>query len=573
MPSIVAQAAVPKAGTEEAIPPWLKFDWRPEIQQGIYRDWGQYYARRRLNNNAMDCLTKAMELDDTDFMSIYSRSQVQRMAARLEGALADALLAAQMAKKQQRPNADINFEYCCDLFELNQLENSKAGMANNMQTFKGTKSLIFQKRLVLIDDAIKDATGKAMSLFLLKNQKLLEHVSEITKAKAIIDDRPLWKKLKEHDKCDILSILEDEEEILSPLEIERRKRAFNILHQTFMNENWIDFIFMKELRKNPNLLNEHCLQSKDVMKKLVVEQYRIIRQFVKMLQTRSPLYYVNYLKYGNTGMLEKCREAYLFRKQYQIQRNMFENLRQIRKLRKEKRIHSLLKYVEKVMGDYYVTKTNRVMCWKFEFINEVYNTLALALSEQYEIPKNFKPSNSAMLKLLHLPSDKIKDIVPFVFGDRSTYQGSDDLDTAGQKFRKRITVLEQRIRFAKYAIEKTYLYYLISNIHLSQGRSDECYFNARKAMKESKKCNSLIWSFLNVVQILKANIILHKVERVGEALDLGLPIADKLQCPRLVNFMEVCIMCNEEELVKRSGSQVSSQRATTGSIPVIYVAN
>lgn len=90
---------------------------------------------------------------------------------------------------------------------------------------------------------------------------------------------------------------------------------------------------------------------------------------------------------------------------------------------------------------------------------------------------------------------------------------------------------------------------------------------------ESKKCNSLIWSFLNVVQILKANIILHKVERVGEALDLGLPIADKLQCPRLVTFMEVCILCNEEELVKRSGSQVSSQRATTGSIPVIYVAN
>lgn len=135
------------------------------------------------------------------------------------------------------------------------------------------------------------------------------------------------------------------------------------------------------------------------------------------------------------------------------------------------------------MGEYYVTKTNRVMCWKFEFINEVYNTLALALSEQYSIPKNFKPSNTAMLQLLHLPTDKIKDVVPFVFGDRSTYTGSDYVDTLGQKFRKRVTQLENRIRFAKFAIEKTYLYYLISNIHLSQGRSDECYLNARKAMK------------------------------------------------------------------------------------------
>ncbi|XP_034476753.1 uncharacterized protein LOC117783454 [Drosophila innubila] len=568
MPSITA---IPKSGVEETIPAWLKFDWSPEIQHGIYRDWGTYYAQRRQLSNAMDCLTKAMELDDTDFMSIYNRSQVQRMAARIEGALADASLAAQMAKQQRVPNADINFEFCCDLFELNQLENSKAGMANNMQIFKGTKSLIFQKRLMLIDDAIKDSTGKAMSLFLLKNQKLVEHVNEINRAKAVIDERPLWKKLKEQEKCDILSILEDKKEILSPLEIERRKRAFNVLHQTFTNENWIDFIFMKELRKNPNLLNDQCVRSKDILKKLVFEQYQIIRQFVKMLQTRSPLYYVNYLKYGNTAMLEKNKEAYLFRKQYQIQRNMFESLRQIRKLRKEKRVQALLKYVEKIMGEYYVTKTNRVMCWKFEFINEVYNTLALALSEQYSIPKNFKSSNSAMLQLLHLPSDKIKDVVPFVFGDRSTYQGSEDVDNVGLKFRKRITQMENRLRFAKFSIEKTYLYYLISNIHLSQGRSDECYLNARKAMKESKKCNSLIWTFLSVLQILKANIILHKVERVGEALEIGLPIAEQLGCPRLINFMEVCISCNEEEMIKRSNSAMSSHRATTCSIPVIYV--
>lgn len=81
----------------------------------------------------------------------------------------------------------------------------------------------------------------------------------------------------------------------------------------------------------------------------------------------------------------------------------------------------------------------------------------------------------------------------------------------------------------------------------------------------------MIWTFLSILQILKANIILHKVERVGEALELGLPIAEQLGCPRLINFIEVCTTCNEEELIKRSNSAISSHRPTTGSIPVIYV--
>lgn len=562
-----------KSGVEELVPPWLKFDCSPEIQHGIYRDWGIYYARRRQNSNAMECLTKAMELDNTDFMSIYHRSQVQRMAARLEGALNDARLAAKMAKQQGVPNADINFEYCCDLFELNQFEDSKVGMTNNLRLFKGNKTSIFEKRLMLIDDAINDSTGKAMTLFLLKNQRLFQHVNKINKAKAIKDERPLWKILREQEKCDVLSILEDKEDILSPLEVARRKRAFNVFHQTYMNENWIDFIFMKDLRKNPNLLNDQCLRSKDILKKLVFGQYQIIRQFVKMLQTRSPLYYVNYLKYGNTTLMEKNKEAYLFRKQYQIHRSMHQNLKQIRKLRKEKRVKSLLKYVEKIMGENYVTKTNRVMCWKFEFINEVYNILALAISDQYSIPKNFKPSNSTILQLLHLQTDKIKDLEPFVFGDRSTYHESDQLDTAGKKLRKRIAELENRLRFAKFSIEKCYLYYLISDIHLSHGHSDECYFNARKAKRESKLCNSLIWRFLSVLQVLKANTILHKVERVGQALEIARPIAEKLQCPRLIYFIEVCILCNEEEISKKSISQNSSQRPTVGSIPIIYIPN
>lgn len=80
------------------------------------------------------------------------------------------------------------------------------------------------------------------------------------------------------------------------------------------------------------------------------------------------------------------------------------------------------------MGDYYVTKTNRVMCWRFEFFNEVYNTMALTLAEQYFLPKYFRAEKHSFREVLQLPLDKFKDNPPFVFGDRSTHQDGDLVD-------------------------------------------------------------------------------------------------------------------------------------------------
>lgn len=78
------------------------------------------------------------------------------------------------------------------------------------------------------------------------------------------------------------------------------------------------------------------------------------------------------------------------------------------------------------MGDYVVLKTHRIMPWKFEFMNEVYNTYALALSEQYYVPKNFRPKS--LLILLRHAVKRSKDPPNYVFGDRSTYLSPDTRD-------------------------------------------------------------------------------------------------------------------------------------------------
>ncbi|XP_034477602.1 uncharacterized protein LOC117784096 [Drosophila innubila] len=527
-----------------------KLDWNQDVEQKIYRDWGKYYSHRRMNSTAIYYFDKALELNESDYKTLYNRCQTQRKAARIESALADARKAAIMAKEARGPNMNINLEICCELFELNKFVTSKRELQNNLQIFKGNEAKEFMKRLVVVDSVIKDVTGKAMTLF-LRHQNLIQRADNIYKAKAIKDERLLWKRLSDQGKCDVVSIPEIEEEILSPLEISRRKRAFNVLHQTYINESWYDIYYMKHLRKNPSLLLEQCKRSRGILESLSMKQYEIIKQFMKMLQSRSPLYVVNFLKYQNKKMLEKNKEVYLFRIQSHTYRNMIQDLRLIRKMRREKKIKNLSDYVEKIMGGYYVRKTNRVMCWKFEFINEVYNTLALALSEQYYVPKYVSSSYSTMWQLLRLPRVVTKDIVPFVFGDRATYQEGDDQDIKGKKFRKFIAHLENRIRFSKFHIEKCYLYHQIADTHLSQGHYDECCFNARIAIKECRECNSLIWHFLSVILIVKANAMQHKLEQTGEALEMCLPIVQELRSPRLIKFVEMCIFCINDEVSKK----------------------
>lgn len=95
MTSIITDA--PQAsGIAEAIPVWKKVDWSPEIEQGIYRDWGSYYSRRRRENLGMHYFDKAMQLSPNDHVTLWLRSQSRRRNALPALALSDSLQAQRM---------------------------------------------------------------------------------------------------------------------------------------------------------------------------------------------------------------------------------------------------------------------------------------------------------------------------------------------------------------------------------------------------------------------------------------------------------------------------------------------
>lgn len=145
-----------------------------------------------------------------------------------------------------------------------------------------------------------------------------------------------------------------------------------------------------------------------------------------MLHTRCPKYCHHIRKFPDEELYLKYEQENLFRIQYQTRRNMFKILRTIRSLIRAEKLQvsyftirninavnfmylfqKLSTYVEEVMGNYVTIKTNRIMPWKFEFINEVYNYLGLARINEYKIPSDMKviTGRQRLLTLFRIPTE------------------------------------------------------------------------------------------------------------------------------------------------------------------------
>ncbi|XP_070135746.1 uncharacterized protein [Drosophila bipectinata] len=335
MTSIIMDAPM-ASGVAEAVPVWKKVDWSPEIEQGIYRDWGSYYSRRRRENLGMYYFDKAMQLAPKDYVTLWLRSQSRRRNALPRLALSDSLEAQKILKNLNQDNALVNLEVCDALYELNEFAKSKAELHNNARLFTGNKSKIFERRLGVVDDTINDACGPAMTEFLRENEAICQFVREKEKKdlKAAVDVRPLWKILKEQEKCDVLSIPEMDEELLSPLEVARRARAFDVFNQMFLDRSWVDVVFLRHIRRDPGLLLDQCKNSSEFLRTTTNKKYSEVKTFLKMLEARSPMFYVRHKKFTNPQLMEKFRQDYLYRVQYQTRRNMNSVLRSIKFLRK-----------------------------------------------------------------------------------------------------------------------------------------------------------------------------------------------------------------------------------------------
>lgn len=67
------------------------------------------------------------------------------------------------------------------------------------------------------------------------------------------------------------------------------------------------------------------------------------------------------------------------------------------------------------------------------------------------------------------------------------------------------------------------------------------------------------------MQIIKANVLQHKIEMTKETFDEIYPVVEKLKSKNIHNFIDICSYCIDDEIRKKSQS-LASKISNTSSI-------
>lgn len=420
---------------EKNLQPWERIGWDEQTQHAILREWGCYFFHRTSNMNiAVHYFNKSLELQKDDPKSAYYLSLSKKYIALCEAAYQEAIRALRMVDL----NHAININVCNILYDWNRIEDAGVELMSMSRKFVGQNVKAFQHKFDVVTDNLMDSMGDAMSYFIRDYKKYFNVITNIRKAIENPEERPMWKILREQDECDILSILDVIEPLVHPREQARLDREYKVICSTYLNKSAIDVMFLKSLAKNKTLLSPQ-FKSAPVLKKIVDNNYQTLIKFLRMLQARSPLYHEREKTCPNRTICEANKKASLFRIQYSTRRVCIIILTKIKKLRERGNIHELTNMVEEIMGDYVSVKTHKIMPWKFEFINEIHNTLALAHIDQLIIPDcedQHSSEEEQLFALMDLPMhEEFATMNLFAFGDKSTWTEPEAIDYAYIKYK------------------------------------------------------------------------------------------------------------------------------------------
>ncbi|KAH8281047.1 hypothetical protein KR054_008280 [Drosophila jambulina] len=531
----------PEAAVKPNLRPWEINAWSADRQASIHSDWALYLSRQRRYTSALGYVDNSLDLMPFNARALMRRSQLKRSMGLAPQALKDCSKAEDLLLRKQPPafSPQISLEVCDALYESNRLEDSKINLRGYLRRFSSVQAKPVINRLNVLGANFNDVLSDETTIPV---QRLVKRMMDS------LANQP--KDFK--DPCDVVSILEKEEKHLSPLEKARRDRYFKNYNATYLNKAWVDVLFLKNLRNDPNVHQKHWKESSVELKKMVESNYKTAQTLTKMLHTRCPMYALNQQKFPNEAIRMKQKDESLYRIQYQTRRNIYKILRSIRLLIRAGELDKLTTFIEEVMGDYVVTKTHRVMPWKFEFTNEVYNYLGLARINEYKIPGNLTvlQGKQRLLTLFGLTNKKNKETKATKPRRPNSLNlpKSSTKDPMAEKFMKQVARLENRMRFAEYPVERAYLLHELAQAHLDYNSFDSACSMARRALDEAAQCSSDVWSFLSLIVICKSHAILGKIEREKDTLDEAFKLAKKMKNLDLCLFIDVCMRVNSEEM-------------------------
>ncbi|TDG39217.1 hypothetical protein AWZ03_014362 [Drosophila navojoa] len=554
---------------------WQRINWPLCRQAGIFKDW----ASRLRTKQALDYFSRSLSICQTegqgaccrnsltalDHHSCYAtegkycqmaadalakRSFFRREMAQPELALEDAQKAQDLLAHQGKSRLSNVLNKCDAMFECNQFEENLMQLhieKRNCQT--STAKHCFEYRATHTTSVLEGSLGDALYPFMLHSWPLVVRLARSRRTPAAFMPRPIWQ-LSEKRECDVESLGEKEKADYSPLEQAQLRMRKNAYNSQYLRHSARDLGMLKQLQTSLTLPHLQSQISTPYMTELLAEQSAMVHKFMKMSHNRSPLYQCRYEKCRDTKICERNQQEALLRIEYQTRRECFRMLREVRKRRQERNIERLTDYVEHIMSTSLSFKTNRTLPWKWEFINEVYNILALAHIDRCALPKNvdfLDLQNHSILYLL--TTERANGQIPAVsFGDRNIYAEADREKARQSRMVKKVERLCSRLKHSRFGIERTYLKFEIARCHLKTSYFDKALIMAQKALLEARNCGSTVWRFNITFLICQVYAILHRFRRLGETLTWASHLAERLKSPKLRAYLALCQAVNDYQL-------------------------
>lgn len=494
----------------------INFDFQlePDLKAAIHRDRGFFYKRKNLLKHALDDFTESLEHNPAGFPSLIERSKCKLDMGDVDDALDS--IGACLEQYPDKLEAQQHRNNC--IYEQNHFEKSLSKYSNTRNQFPTRRFVRDGPELVHM--TIDGAVGTCVGDCLLNMRGDIEKYARYMREQQV-DNRPLWKVLREKGECDVVSVLTKPQPYVPKMQQLRNRRKQSNMESLYVGSQTAGHIeFLKSLLTDGRLFLRQTQGSNALMKDTIEDGLLHIKRWENMLRCRKPIYAKRYTT--NPDRVRRNTEDALNRIQERTRREVFQQLVQILHLAKNEP-KRMLAVVEDVISNYYSIKTKRVFPRKFQFLNEIFNIVGISyLEHSIAIPSNLMMmgSDERLSVILQLPLEKKAEgqSASGIFGDRSTFVDPGLPDYAYFAYKNKVDELEKRLQRSSYPIERCYLCHELALLHMNQHKLDEPKILAVKLVDHAQACGNMVWLFLGHLTGARADMASGQLVGAGGRL-------------------------------------------------------
>lgn len=455
----------------------FKFD--EKLRQQIHYDWGKHYKRLGKNADA-----KKQFLDSLSLKENANGPMEQLSKCHLErGSAPEALDPANQYLKNYPRITRMNTHRNDCIYDCNEFEECLVEQYRLSHDKKPIIGLV--DGIKLTELTLEGSIGNEMGSFLHKIDKI---------EAPVVDTRPLWKIRRSNGECDVISICSDSNErvketetIEHPLDVYRsRKRQKRIRSMYFSTPTVGTYDFLKGLTNDPRFDFPPNEESTKAIQNAIAEELEVFEKFEKMLQHREPIY--------AKKILRKKRNSRKFSEQ--TLRTLQENIENIAKNQlvrikniKVADLSGLLTFVEEIMTNFYMLKSEKDFPKKLEFIDAIYNIVGNRYIDNIDTRSN---SWLGLMEDAFSPHHNHNFIVPKRFNLSPGLQNPVDH-------------LLKRLQHTDVPIEKCHIVHQLSRIYFKQEKYAESKEMGEEIVKISTSMNNYTWMLMGHFRVMVVN--------------------------------------------------------------------